>query len=1026
MNLKLQSSIIFCLIILSFSSYSFSQDKSGNIQGVVKDSTTGNILYGANVWLEGLSLGAATDADGKYRIINIPAGSYTLVIRYIGYKQKEVLVNVVGGRTLELNITLPSEVIEGKPVVVTAQATGQRGAINQQLTSNTIINVVSAERIHELPDDNAATALSRLPGVSLMNGDQVVIRGVEAKLNQILINGIQLPSTDANDRATNLGFISSNMLSGIEVIKALTPDMDANAIGGVVNLRLREAPENFHFDVLAQGNYNAQDRTTDNHKFWMSASNRFFNNKLGVFLQANAERSDVGNQQANVSYGILGKGNTSYGQATYQMTSARMEDDVDRIENNGGSLILDYKLPNGKIVMQNTLAHTSANTAHFINNMTLSGVPTVGYTISRNIYGKDLLVNSLQADNTFGDLKVELSLSHSFSDRYTKINYPSAASGNFGFSNISTIQAPYGLDANGLPKDYNNQLQKLTMNDVYKIFDNINPADADSATLEGWQSMYNEAFNQHLYNVSADLSMPVTFSKDLTATFKAGGKFIRTTRTNDPNAAFGGQSQSIYNTVHNFFPGVYQDENNHMRYSDVWQLASKRGGYFLSDEYDFKNGFKYQISAPLLDAWMVQAQKGWSAGRQGSETWRNDFDGAEIFSAGYLMGTFDLFSRLTLIAGIRYELYNMKYKANFTYITGGVYGDGISSEIGAIKTADGNLMPPSFYTVDRNDNNIFPDVLLKYKVNDWMDVRFAYTNGISRPDYLSIIPKTYFVQDANFMETGNPNLKPTTVQNFDLGVSFYSNELGLLTIGGFTKKLDNESFPVTIFYKFHSNYNVPVPDSALWVDYQLLPPLGTTPLTTIVNNNHPGYIRGLEIDWQTNFWYLPKPFNSLVLDINYTKSMSEMDYHQIIPHDSSYIDDHHRKITVYYNTDTVRTARLLHQADDVLNAALGIDYKGFSGRISFNLQGNVITYIDAQGRPETDRYTGNIYRWDFTIKQELPIDGLSIAINGINIFHNPIYTYQKFRRNVDAPITENLQSVLYSPTIFQANLRYSF
>ena len=86
----------------------------------------------------------------------------------------------------------------------------------------------------------------------------------------------------------------------------------------------------------------------------------------------------------------------------------------------------------------------------------------------------------------------------------------------------------------------------------------------------------------------------------------------------------------------------------------------------------------------------------------------------------------------------------------------------------------------------------------------------------------------------------------------------------------------------------------------------------------------------------------------------------------------------------------------------------------------------MINYIDAQGRPETDQYTGNIYRWDFTIKQELPIKGLSIAINGINIFHNPIYTYQKFRRNVDLPVTENLQSVLYTPTIFQANLRYSF
>ena len=1025
MILKLQHSIIFCLILLSFSSYSFAQDNSGNIQGVVKDSTTGDLLYGANVWLEGQSLGAATDMQGKYRIVNIPSGSYTLVIRYIGYKQKEVKVNVVGGRTLELNIDLPSEVIEGKPVVVTAQAVGQRAAINRQLTSNTIINVVSAEKIHELPDDNAATALSRLPGVSLMNGDQVVIRGVEAKLNQVLINGIQLPSTDMNDRATNLGFISSNMLSGIEVIKALTPDLDANAIGGVVNLQLREAPENFHFDVLAQGNYNAQDRTTDNHKFWMSASNRFFNNKLGVFLQANADRSDVGNQQANVGYGVYGKGPSAYGQQTYQLTSANMEADVDRIENNGASLILDYKLPNGKIILQNTLAHTFADNRHYINRLNFSGTSQVFYTMFRERYGKDLYVNSLQAENNFGDLKAQVSLSHSFSDRYSKIRYGDPGQ-NWQFNNATGTQAPYGLDANGLPKDFNNQLLTLTMNSVYGIFDNLNPADADSSTLEGWVTASTQAFHQHLYNASLDLTLPVTFSKDISAKFKAGGKFVRTTRTNDPNSFFSGSGEAdTYAAVKNFFPGITNTENNHVRYTSVWQYAPKRGSYFLSDEYNFKHGFQYEFAAPLMDAWMTASEKGWTPISKWSETWHNDFRGAEIFSAGYLMGTFDLFSRLTLIAGLRYEFYNMNYAANFTYVTHGVYGDAVSNANNSIKSViDSTLLPAKYYTVDRNDNNVFPDVLLKYKVNDWSDVRFAYTNGISRPDYLAILPKTYFVTDANTMEVGNPRLKPTTVQNFDLGVSFYSNEIGLLTIGGFTKRLENEAFSQTVFYQYASLYDIPVPDSALWADYKLTPPLPATPLSTTINNTHPGYIKGVEIDWQTNFWYLPKPFNSLVLDINYTKASSEMDYHQVIPHDSSYIDDHHRKITVYYNTDTVRNARLLHQANDVLNVALGIDYKGFSGRISFNMQGNVINSVGS--RPETDRYTGNIYRWDFTIKQQLPIDGLSIAVNGINIFHNPIYTYQKFRRNVDAPVTENLQAVLYTPTIFQANLRYSF
>jgi hypothetical protein len=88
------------------------------------------------------------------------------------------------------------------------------------------------------------------------------------------------------------------------------------------------------------------------------------------------------------------------------------------------------------------------------------------------------------------------------------------------------------------------------------------------------------------------------------------------------------------------------------------------------------------------------------------------------------------------------------------------------------------------------------------------------------------------------------------------------------------------------------------------------------------------------------------------------------------------------------------------------------------------MTGNVITNIGT--RPEEASFTGNIYRWDFTIKQELPIDGLSLTLNGVNIFHNGIKTYRKYKRTPDAPVTKNLISVLYYPSVFSMNLRYSF
>ena len=945
--------IIFLLTMPVFIMYG---QGSGQIRGVVKDSTTGDVLYGANVWLQGSSMGAAADIKGKYRITNVPAGSYTMVIRYIGYKQKELQVDVVGGRTLEFNIDLPSEVIEGKPVVVTAQAVGQREAINQQLTSNTIINVVSAEKIRELPDDNAATALSRLPGVSLMNGDQVVIRGIEAKLNQILVNGIELPSTDLNNRATDLGFISSNMLSGIEVVKAITPDMDANTLGGVVNLKLREAPTGLHFDVLAQGNYNASDRVTDNYKFWASVSQRFFDDKLGVFLQGNMDRTDGGNQISSITPAFLGAGDISYGQATYITTGATYQYAANIVKNSGGSLILDYRLPNGKIVFQNTYA---GNVTDQLNNYTSINFTNnqVLFTPDRSLYGKDLWINALQAENNFGDIKAALSLSHSATEQYTIFGYaPGINGGGWNQFYNANATANFGYDASGKAITYSSQSaqQSMTLTKALGVFDNLNPTAATDATIQGWPSSLWNQFYQHLYNASLDVSAPVNFTKDISATFKAGGKYIRTTRQNNIDEDYAHGAQDLYlNPEANKYLGV--SPTNPVNFPILMNNDFKRGKYYLSDLYNFnKGGYQYTFDRSRYDTWLQLSEKGWLVPRQFADSYKNDWRGAEQFSAGYAMGTFNIGPRLTLLGGARFESYNMIYHAQYTFVTHTVYGDAASTEGGAVTVSDSasvyyaknyhsKKVPYSAFNVDRTDNNVFPDVQLQYKVNDWSDLRLAYTTGISRPDYTAIIPKVAFF-DGN-IELGNPLLKPATAQNFDIVGTFHNNYIGLFTIDAFYKVIKNQVYSTSIYYANRAQYaqSAPVPDSAfLYQRFGFTIPAYQT-IAVNLNNPNLGFIRGIEIDWQTNFWYLPHPLNSLVLDVNYTKSGSNTAYNILTLNPTQVYDSvRHRFSTVFSTKDTTYVGRLIQQANDVVNIALGVDYKGFSGRISFSMTGNLL------------------------------------------------------------------------------------
>jgi len=147
---------IFTLIVLMLLiSSGLSQ---GLLVGVVTDSLTKEPLIGANIYLEGTALGASTDMDGAYRIEAVPYGSYTLVFSYLGYRTKKMAITVDSKKRTKIDAGLIYDVIEGEEVVITAQADGQAEAINKQITANSIINVVSEERIQELPDANAAEA----------------------------------------------------------------------------------------------------------------------------------------------------------------------------------------------------------------------------------------------------------------------------------------------------------------------------------------------------------------------------------------------------------------------------------------------------------------------------------------------------------------------------------------------------------------------------------------------------------------------------------------------------------------------------------------------------------------------------------------------------------------------------------------------------------------------------------------------------------------------------------------------------
>ena len=166
----MKKSLHFFVIIFSllFLTQTFIQAQNGKVRGTITDATNGDVLPGSNVIFKEFSIGAAADFEGEYIVFAVPVGTHTMTVSYLGYNQKDIEVTVVANRTLELNVELDPLVIEGDEVLITAQASAQQQAINQQLTSKTIKNIVSKKQIEELPEANAAEAVARLPSQSIL------------------------------------------------------------------------------------------------------------------------------------------------------------------------------------------------------------------------------------------------------------------------------------------------------------------------------------------------------------------------------------------------------------------------------------------------------------------------------------------------------------------------------------------------------------------------------------------------------------------------------------------------------------------------------------------------------------------------------------------------------------------------------------------------------------------------------------------------------------------------------------------
>jgi TonB-dependent receptor len=957
--------LLFLLIILLIPVLALGQNV---LRGVVSDSTSHEKLVGVNVVIVGTGLGSATNVNGEYRISGIPGTSVTVRVSSIGYEPKVKEVDFSKNASVQWNVELVSTVIIGKEFVVTAQRKGQIAAINQQLTAPTITNVVAEEKIQELPDANAAEAIGRLPGVSLLRtggeASSVVMRGMSGKFSTVTIDGVRMAPTSDVDRSVDLSTISQGSLAGIELSKALTSDKDADAIAGAVNLVTKKASSARMLRIEPKASYNAMDKSANQYNGSIRYGERFFDDLLGVQVSGNLESTIRSNESTNYTYdptGILGG-------TDYQITQFQVRYVNELRKRNGGSLLLDFVTPDqGSIRLNTVYNRTSRNYLTSYKQYPLVG--TVVYDYRQRETNIGTFSTSLQGENFLMGWEADWNLSFSQSVRNDPFDYElnltetSASAGGVVVSGMRTIP----------PELYKGPVEQWTPYAVNNFTD----------------AFINYGYDRSQKNLDKeiaarlDLLRKYTVSDNISGEIKFGGKYRQTGRFNSPSqsaAAYYLYTPSVYTRLPDGTIGAKDLKGT--QFENLKLVGSQKisfANFLYTNPPDRMVYGKYDLN-PLINVdglklWRQLNINGYQDGAgkfpeytRDSETDGNFYDLAEKVYAAYAMNTLNVGRDVTLLLGVRLESEDNKYSSRFTRVplSGFPYAQG----------------PLKDTTVQHKEHVLLPNIQGIIRPTDWMNVRLAAYQAIARPDFSNRLLK--FVArstSSSVLNIGNPGLKSAVAWNFEAQTQFYSNTLGLFSVSAFYKDIKN---------MYHTISGVSVSGQAV-LDSLGIPwktPFGSGgyyALTYPYNSSKPTRVWGFEVEHQTDFKFLPQPFTNIVLNYNFTIVRSETWSNSSRVEtfkDSTYLFGRWIYTTGSKNVLFEKKQKLEDQPEFFGNASLGYDIAGFSVRVSLFYQGGFNASFSGDQRE--DVVTAKYSRLDLTLKQKIT-DNISVSLNLNNI-----------------------------------------
>lgn len=990
---------------------------NGHLKGRIVEMGSSEPLPGATIRINGTDKGAMSDLDGYYTINNLPAGDYTAEVTYIGYETQQLTIHIQPNRTVTRDIVLTMDSKQLTEVVVTG-IRRERGSvphttlsqISQEIKGLSVVaSGISSEQISKSADRNAAQAVARVSGVSIVDNKFVVVRGLNQRYNLTYLNDNVAPATEVYDRSFALDLIPSRVIDKIIVLKSSAPEYQADATGGIVKVYTKEAQLVKHFDIDVQLGYRSgstfKDMLTHRGGKWdlLGFDNTMRRLPAALPTYGSTARANLTQKEYVEALSPVLWHNKAAAKPNMQVTANYYDafklggyylSSLTSFSYKHDEEVRNIYQQQGYVVYSELAGYPVGDESNDKVSHNLQGIQTSQMNLLQNftfnldennrISFKNFLLQSGTSSNT---QRVSAGTHDYFYKQHFDQGNGTPLIYMIGYQTLNDVlnYRQRFLYAGNLGGDHSfgGEKHKLKYNFGYSYTNQETP---DQRTIRYDSPLYIKKGKEHLLDGTmwaATVRHPQPWSYDSDVTSILFGSISRIWMQN---------TDDLYNfsADYKFKPikqlglavGTFQQFKRRNFYRRVYTINE---GDLTGTKEDYWQpvGTKSWVDPEVVRFNRAEIHKVWS-----SEYLRDDMSGLKVYdrtagsdayvgteqnNAGYVSFQFTPWSgKLEIHGGVRAE-YNRQ-------------------RIGAAVPPDIWHNPTGInipIMVDYGKLDWFPSLNVSVKPSEAFVFRGGYAKTINRPEFRETSPFEEINYENGIMVYGNPGLRPSLAHNYDLRLEFYprvKEKTGEnISLGAFHKTLDS---PIERLNRSSRYYNYYASNS---LSYE---------------NAEKATITGLELEINKKLDFIPVAFfNKLSVSGNVSLIKSRVTKDSIHVGGATYIDV---------------DRRLQGQAPYLVNAGLYYDNPGSGTKagLVYNVVGERI-YAAALGYTKPSDQTQHIrgsgirgslielprHTLDLSITQRIG-KGLQAKVAIQNLLNKPVeivedfnftYKYEPFR-----------------------------